>query len=137
MSHHIIKELEWKSRQNAWRNSEVLHILCLCNSIFINHQQKKLSVKCQYLLFYSIHSPVCFILTELPSSRNLTRRGTFKMWPTFTKHHNNLYLIWCVICKTSLNVHASIDLRYFPPLKIVISLMKVQSELEFIGEFMI
>jgi hypothetical protein len=130
-------ELEWKTRQNAWRNSAVLHILCLCNSIFINHQMKKLSGKCQYLLFYSLCSPTCFILTEISQTRNFKRRDRFKMWPTFPKHRNNLHLIWFVICKTSVNVYASIDLRCFPPLKIVIFLVMVQSELEFVAECVI
>lgn len=130
-------ELEWKTRQNAWRNSEMLHILCLYNSILINQQKKKLSGKCQYLLFYSIRSPKCFILTELSSRRNFKRRDTIKMCPTFTKQQNNVHLIWCVICKTWVNAYASTYLRCFLSLKIVISLMMVQSELEFIGECMI
>jgi hypothetical protein len=130
-------ELEWKTRQNAWRNSEVLRILCLCNSIFINHQKKKLSGKCQYTLFCRIHSPTCFILTELSWRTNFKRKDAFKMWPTFTKHLKNLHWVWYVLCKTSVNANTSIDLRCFPSLKIVISLIMVQSEMEFIVKCMI
>ena len=89
-----------------------------------NRKSCQVNVNTYYFTVYVLQH--ISVLTELSPRRNFKRRDAFKMWPTSTKCHNNLQLIWCVICKTSGNVYTSIDLRCFTLLKIVISLMMGQ-----------